>query len=138
MKKTFRVLIVDDFADASDMLRTAWESAGCEVVTARDGADGLIEIIRSIKTTAFDLMVVDVAMPYVDGVSLIKAIHCLEHSGVLQSIADILIYTGHEGLYEQMQDLKGNRITRNDCYLKDTDAVRLLDDVMVRIKAALA
>lgn len=128
-----KVLLVEDYPDTADMLSRAWRQDGCEVVTAVDGADALSEIARAIKTKPFDLLVVDIAMPFVDGTSLIKAIHCLEASGVLKTQAHILIYTGHQNLYEQMQDIKNSRIKESDCYLKPQDSIRLLDDVKQRI-----
>lgn len=60
-----RVLVVDDYADAREMLRIYFESQGYEVEEAVDGADALAKV-RSFSP---DVILMDVAMPVMDGVT---------------------------------------------------------------------
>ena len=60
---TGRVLVVDDDRRLRDMLRRALSSAGYDVDTAEDGGHAL----AAISGRAFDLVVLDVLMPGVDG-----------------------------------------------------------------------
>jgi DNA-binding response OmpR family regulator len=64
----YRILLIDDDASLLDALSIAFEDAGHEVVTARDGAEGL-ERIRADRP---DAVVSDVNMPALDGLSLCR------------------------------------------------------------------
>lgn len=65
-----RVLVVDDYADAREMLRVYFESLGYEVEEAVDGADALAKV-RTFKP---DAILMDIAMPVMDGVTASAAI----------------------------------------------------------------
>jgi CheY-like chemotaxis protein len=68
-KKT--VLIVDDNADLLSSLAFALSALGpLEVATATDGAEGL-ERVYSVRP---DCIVIDVKMPQVDGIQLVRAL----------------------------------------------------------------
>ncbi|MCA9613570.1 MAG: hybrid sensor histidine kinase/response regulator, partial [Myxococcales bacterium] len=54
-----RVLVVEDADVIREALRRAFEGAGCEVVVARDGEEGL----AIARTQTFDLVSTDVVMP---------------------------------------------------------------------------
>jgi DNA-binding response OmpR family regulator len=64
----YRILLIDDDASLLDALSIAFEDAGHEVVTARDGAEGLERIIADRP----DAVVSDVNMPELDGLSLCR------------------------------------------------------------------
>jgi PAS domain S-box-containing protein len=68
-----RALVVDDEADARDLMRALLESRGAEVVTAAS-AD---EAMRAIQQRPFDVMFCDIAMPVQDGYTLIRAVRQL-------------------------------------------------------------
>lgn len=63
-----RILLVDDDGSLLDVLSLAFEDAGYEVVTARDGLAGL----TAVGERRPDLMVCDVVMPGLDGLSLCR------------------------------------------------------------------
>src|SRR5438093_1231873 len=63
-----RVLVVDDDRRLRDMLRRALSSAGYDVDTAEDGGRAL----AAISARAFDLVVLDVLMPGVDGLGVAR------------------------------------------------------------------
>ncbi len=66
-----RVLVVDDGATTREMLRTALESAGYEVLTAADGRQAL-DLLQREGTV--DLVITDVQMPGMDGIALTRAL----------------------------------------------------------------
>jgi DNA-binding response OmpR family regulator len=65
-----RVLVVDDDATVSDVVRRYLEQAGCEVRLAGDGADGLAAIAAQLP----DLVVLDLMMPGIDGLEVCRRI----------------------------------------------------------------
>ena len=69
-----KLLIVDDSTMLRDMLNYALNEGGYNVVTeAVDGVDGL----NKAKITNFDLVITDVNMPNMDGLTLIEELRKL-------------------------------------------------------------
>ena len=68
--KRARVLIVDDSSLVRLYYRQALETAGFEVDQAING----IEAFEKLLVQAFDLAIVDVNMPRMDGVSFLRAL----------------------------------------------------------------
>ena len=69
-----KLLIVDDSTMLRDMLSYALNEGGYnDVVEAVDGVDGL----EKAKTTAFDLIITDVNMPNMDGLTYIEELRKL-------------------------------------------------------------
>lgn len=64
------VLIVEDHEDTRDMLRIALETEGFDVITAANG----VKLLPLIRQHLPKLILLDVAMPWVDGFELCKAI----------------------------------------------------------------
>ena len=65
-----RVLLVDDDVDASQMARDALKFAGASVKTASSASDALAALDRDM----FDVAILDIGMPEVDGYELLKRI----------------------------------------------------------------
>lgn len=63
-----KILIVDDDPDILDALTMILESQNYEVITARDGVEGL----ANFKAEIPDLMILDLLMPKMDGFSVLK------------------------------------------------------------------
>lgn len=63
-----KILVVDDDPDILDAVTMILESQGYEVVTARDGVDGL----ATLKAEKPDLMILDLMMPKMDGFGVCK------------------------------------------------------------------
>jgi signal transduction histidine kinase len=61
-----RVLVVDDNADATDMLASALAFQGCEVEVAHDG----LEALRLGQARSFDAALLDIGLPVMDGYEL--------------------------------------------------------------------
>lgn len=68
------ILTADDTATMRQMISFTLGSVGHEVVQATDGAEAL-EIARGRK---FDLIIADVNMPNMDGISLVKSLRTLQ------------------------------------------------------------
>jgi two-component system, chemotaxis family, chemotaxis protein CheY len=67
------ILTADDSTSMRQMVSFTLKGAGYEVVEAVDG----VEALEIAKTRAFDLVVTDVNMPNMDGISLIKELRKL-------------------------------------------------------------
>jgi signal transduction histidine kinase/ActR/RegA family two-component response regulator len=65
-----RVLLVDDEPDAREMAQVALNSLGAEVRVAGSGA----EVLRLLETETCDVLVSDIGMPEMDGLTLIRTI----------------------------------------------------------------
>lgn len=67
-----RVLIVDDSSLVRLYYRKALEKAGFEVEQAING----IEAMEKVLTQSFDLLIVDINMPRMDGLSFLRTLRC--------------------------------------------------------------
>ncbi|MGA2125482.1 MAG: response regulator [Xanthobacteraceae bacterium] len=65
-----RVLTVDDSKTMRDMVSFTLESAGFEVVKAEDG----LRALSLLAGTKVDLIITDINMPNMDGVTLVKTL----------------------------------------------------------------
>jgi DNA-binding response OmpR family regulator len=63
-----KILVVDDDPDVLEAINIILEANGYEVVTARDGLDGL----DKLKEEKPDLMILDLLMPRMDGFEVCK------------------------------------------------------------------
>jgi len=68
-----KILAVDDSASMRQMVSFTLKGAGHDVVDAVDGVDALAKA----KNASFDLVISDVNMPNMDGISLIKELRGL-------------------------------------------------------------
>ncbi len=63
-----KILVVDDDPDILDALTMILEAKGYQVVTARDGIEGL----ANLKAEEPDLLILDLLMPKMDGFAVSK------------------------------------------------------------------
>jgi DNA-binding response OmpR family regulator len=83
-----RLLVVDDDTLLLQMLTTGLAAEGYSVATAANGRDAL----RLLTTQKFDLVVLDVMMPYVDGYHVAHEI-----AGLLgENAPKVLLITGRD------------------------------------------
>jgi PAS domain S-box-containing protein len=68
-----RVLVVDDDADARNLLKIVLESAGATVFLATSANDGMEQILSQ----PVDVLICDIGMPDMDGYSLMRSIRML-------------------------------------------------------------
>jgi two-component system, chemotaxis family, chemotaxis protein CheY len=69
------ILAVDDSASMRQMVRFTLEAAGYKVVQASDG----VEALSIAKTNNADLVLTDVNMPRMDGLSLVRELRALDN-----------------------------------------------------------
>lgn len=78
-----RILIVDDSADNREMTAATLEAAGFEVLTARDGLEGLL----AAHCAQPAVVLMDVTMPVLDGVQAARLIRLSAATAHLRVIA---------------------------------------------------
>jgi len=69
--KKEQILVVDDSPDTLELLQRNLESKGYRVLTAL----GAVEAIKVLESVPIDLVITDLKMPEVDGLSLVRHIH---------------------------------------------------------------
>ncbi len=71
MSKT--IITVDDAATMRKMISFTLKGAGHEVIEAADG----VEALKTLQTRAVDLVITDVNMPNMDGLTLTRSLRAL-------------------------------------------------------------
>ena len=90
-----RVLLVDDDRDVAEYVRRELEEESFDVVVAHDGATGL----RWAERSAFDIIVLDVMMPFMDGLEVTRALRRQSN------LTPILLLTGRDAPEEIVRGL---------------------------------
>jgi two-component system chemotaxis response regulator CheY len=121
-----RVLIVDDSSLVRLYYRSALEKAGFEVEQAING----IEAMERTLSQPFDLVIVDVNMPRMDGFTFVRALRRVATD--VASMPALMISTEAE-----MQDIAAARAAGANFYLvKPVSEVELVRHVCVLTGAA--
>lgn len=95
-----RTLVVDDHADARELVRIALEQYGAEVVTATSVADAL----GAMEQARFDVVVSDVGMPGADGYELIARIRERERARARPATPAVAL-TAYSGIEDHQRAL---------------------------------
>ena len=114
-----RVLIVDDEDNILDLIEFNIRNAGYETVTAQDGRLAL----EKFEKDKFDLIILDVMLPYIDGFDLVKTIR-------KTSKVPILMLTAKT---EELDRVLGLELGADD-YLIKPFSIR---ELLARVKAIL-
>lgn len=91
-----RILAVDDSPSMRDMVRITLIGAGFDVIAASDGEEAL----SLARKGNFDLVLSDVNMPRMDGISLIRALRCessYRHTPILMLTTEASVERKREG-----------------------------------------
>ena len=72
-KRKGRILIVDDDPHLLGLLTDTLDSIGYDTLSAQDGIEAL-DVLRHDEADRFDLLITDIKMPNMDGLSLLKRI----------------------------------------------------------------
>ena len=111
-----RLLLVDDELEFLEPLSTRLSRRGCACSIASDGEEAL----RALAAAPFDCAVVDVKMPGMDGLELLRRVRRL-HPGVA-----VVLLTGHASVELGVQ---GMELGAFEYLLKPLDLDELLDVV---------
>jgi DNA-binding response OmpR family regulator len=112
------ILVVEDDRRILTFLKRALEAEGHRVTVAEDGREGL----DRIRGEAFDLMVLDRMLPYVDGLEVCRIVRQERHAVM------ILMLTAKDSIQDKVTGLQGGA----DDYLTKPFA---LDELLARIVA---
>jgi len=82
---TPRILIVDDEAPIVELVRTYLERDGLEVIEAHDGPSGL----QAIRDQAPDVVVLDVMLPGIDGIEVLRQARTFSDAYVIMLTARV-------------------------------------------------
>jgi CheY-like chemotaxis protein len=122
-----RILIVDDDVGMTDLLKLHLRREGLEIETAADAAIALRSIMKQVP----DLILLDVEMPYMGGLELLKALK----SDPVTSRRPVIVLTSRtdEDCYIEAKSLGA------DAFLnKPVSKERLLQEVAFRLAQSLA
>jgi two-component system chemotaxis response regulator CheY len=101
-----RILVVDDSSLVRLYYRSALEKAGFEVEQAING----IEAMERVLSQPFDLVIVDVNMPRMDGFTFLRSLRC--RAADVATLPALMISTESE-----MQDIAEARVSGANFYL---------------------
>jgi DNA-binding response OmpR family regulator len=121
MSQPARVLIVDDEKNIRLTLSTLIQRAGYDVTSAEGGADA----INLLATQHYDLLLVDLKMPEIDGMQVVAAARQFDPDLV------IIVLTGHGSLDTAVEGIHFNVF---DYLLKTTEPSQVVE----RVRAGLA
>lgn len=124
-KCTANVLLVDDDPDFLELLSARLQTRGMSVTTATSGEDAL-DISRH---AIFDIIVIDLSMPGIDGIETIKRIK------KVRPYAETIILTGHANITKSVQAIK---VGAEDFLEKPVDMQILLNKICAAQERTIA
>src|SRR5919112_2371744 len=96
------ILVVDDFDDTRLLLRTWLERRGFRVVEAQNG----LEAINQAETESPDLIIMDMQMPQLDGLSATRRIRDLKSVDYVPIVA-VFAFSRHHFLHPARAPRRG-------------------------------
>jgi DNA-binding response OmpR family regulator len=99
-KRKKKVLVADDDGDFTGVVQAILEHAGFAIDTASNGEEAL----KAIKKQQYDLLILDVVMPKIDGIKLFR----MARKSKRYSKIPVLFISGHsnrERLMEQHREI---------------------------------
>jgi CheY-like chemotaxis protein len=112
-----RILVVDDDAAVRTLVQTVLERAGYDVTTARNGC----EAIDLIAHSDYDLVLLDVVMPKLDGIGVVDELRknnlgVLAHTYLLTAgNSDDLKHLPVRGVIVKPFDIRALIVEAKDC-----------------------
>jgi DNA-binding NtrC family response regulator len=91
-----RVLLVDDEVDFVEALSARMEARGLVVEIATNGE----EAVQKVRDRRFDAIILDLAMPGMDGIETLRALR------ELQPEVQVILLTGHATLQKGVEAMK--------------------------------
>lgn len=111
-----RVLLVDDEVDFLETLAERLEARGLQVSTATNGEDA----VANVDKEGYDLIVLDLSMPGIDGLETLKRIK------TRQPDAEIIILTGQGSIRTSIEAMK---LGAEDFLQKPVNISELMDKI---------
>ncbi|MBI5681938.1 MAG: sigma-54-dependent Fis family transcriptional regulator [Deltaproteobacteria bacterium] len=96
VKYIYNILVVDDDAGIRDVLKEFLEKKGYDIETIGDSRN----VIERVKSKQFDIILVDLKMPDINGLELLKAIKQFDAETV------VIIMTGYASLETAIQAIR--------------------------------
>ncbi len=121
--RALRLLLVDDEAEFLEPTAERLARRGIECATVESGEDAL----RALQNLPFDCLVVDVRMPGMDGLELLRLIR-RDHAAL-----PVILLTGHASIE---LGVRGMDLGAFEYLLKPVDLDELLDTVRRAVAAA--
>lgn len=69
-----KIMVVDDEVDFTEMLKMRFEASGYDVIVANSGE----QVVETVKKERPDAVLLDIMMPGVDGLTILKQIRVLD------------------------------------------------------------
>ncbi|CAG2156088.1 Sensor histidine kinase RcsC [Cupriavidus yeoncheonensis] len=139
------VLVVDDVALNRDVVSDLLRAEGCEVTTAGSGQEAL----DILKTRHFDLILMDIRMPVMDGLATTAAIRSSRepnrHTGPILGLTanplptdrPLYLLRGIDGIIEKPVEVEALRSALRQAALPATTAVREEPERLGRLRQKL-
>lgn len=108
-KSKKRILVVDDDSDFLGVTRAVLEFAGFMIDSAENGREAL----KQIKKREYDLLILDVVMPGIDGIRLFQIVRKSKR----YSKIPVLFMTGH-GSRETLEEEERKTVDKADGFLQ--------------------
>ena len=115
-----KILVVDDEQEIVNILFEFLSKKGYELVTALGGKNA-IEVIKS--DTAVDLMIVDLKMPDVNGITVLNEMKKMNRD------IPVIILSGSLGIEKYIDDLTNLGYSHSDVLYKPIDLNVILDAI---------
>lgn len=122
-QKKQKICIIEDEGTIREIYQTALEDAGYQIVTARDGEEGLMVLMAEKP----DLALIDLSMPKKDGITLMKEMQADPELAKIPVI--ILTNFGTDEMIEKVRDLPSEFFLVKAQY-QPKDVVRIVKEVM--------
>ena len=108
-KNKKRILVADDDVDFLSAIRAVLEFGGFRVDTAENGEKAL----KEVKRRKYDLLVLDVVMPKVDGVKLFQMVR----KSKKYNDVPVIFVSGH-AIWTELDDVKKELVKRAEGYIQ--------------------
>lgn len=95
-EQTKRVLVVDDEENILDLLSEVLQDEGYQVDGATDGLDAL----EKVRNNTFDVMLVDLKLPEMDGMELLRIVRMAEPQ------LPVIVMSGNGNLQSVIQSIR--------------------------------
>jgi DNA-binding NtrC family response regulator len=122
MSEAKRILVVDDEPNVRLMMRTALESSGYAISEAEDGERALSEL----RTRAFDMVLLDLRMPLLDGIAALRRIR---EEGLA---VPVVMITAHGSVPDAVEAMKLGAIDLVEKPIAPTALREIVAEVMAR------